>query len=530
MSNSYLGMYMYTNNIGLFFRYSSCISFNQTIEIHAEDIKVKCKDRNFQSVYENVHTIINPNILTKKVRWKTDNIPPSVIFLGIDSMSKMNFARALPKSHSFLETNDFINLKGYTKIGENTFPNLVSILTGKTKDEIYRNCNPAKHELNSCEFIWDKFRKLGFITAYGEDETAIGTFNYQRTGFKQKPTDFYLRPYMLAAESLKSFKVNSLTVCSGPENTGERIMSFVTDFAKIGKNYPKFGLFWINSFSHENINLPSSMDNTILKFLQNIYEVLDNTFLIFLSDHGFRFDQFRWSNFGWFEDKLPFIYIYVPDTFKKKHKAEYLNLLDNGEKLTNPFDLHMTLQHLLKMSNATYEVTQSTACTNCHSLFKPIDEKRTCQDAAISQQWCLCQEPIEVDKNTQIVKQAANYIVSEVNNLVQSSNKSKTCAYYYLKTVVSSLMTENYKNNTNRSKHLTISLITIPYARFEATVQTLENLHNISNFQIVGRIIRINRYADDTKCIYTQLKEYCYCRGLITSITSAISHMLNFVQ
>lgn len=33
--------------------------------------------------------------------------------------------RSLPRSREFLQQNDFIELKGYNKVGENTFPNIM---------------------------------------------------------------------------------------------------------------------------------------------------------------------------------------------------------------------------------------------------------------------------------------------------------------------------------------------------------------------------------------------------------------------
>jgi hypothetical protein len=38
-----------------------------------------------------------------------------------------------------------------------------------------------------------EFRKIGYVTQYGEDSAAVGTFTYRLKGFDQQPTDHYSR-------------------------------------------------------------------------------------------------------------------------------------------------------------------------------------------------------------------------------------------------------------------------------------------------------------------------------------------------
>lgn len=84
------------------------------------------------------------------------------------------------------------------QIDDNTFPNLMAILVGYNSTLAYNVCQPTlPGKLESCPFIWKDFRDAGYVTAYGEDEADISTFNYHKTGFIVPPTDFYLRPYML---------------------------------------------------------------------------------------------------------------------------------------------------------------------------------------------------------------------------------------------------------------------------------------------------------------------------------------------
>lgn len=77
----------------------------------------------------------------------------------------------------------------------------MAILTGYNHSLAYDVCQPEKvGKLDKCPFVWNDFHANGYVTSYGEDETSISSFNYNKKGFLKPPTDYYLRPYMLAAE------------------------------------------------------------------------------------------------------------------------------------------------------------------------------------------------------------------------------------------------------------------------------------------------------------------------------------------
>jgi hypothetical protein len=88
-----------------------------------------------------------------------------------------------------------IPLFGYNKVGDNTFPNLIPLLTGMSAHELARACYPNhKTKLDACPFIWKHFAAAGYRTAFGEDFPDIATFNYHKIGFVEQPVDYYARP------------------------------------------------------------------------------------------------------------------------------------------------------------------------------------------------------------------------------------------------------------------------------------------------------------------------------------------------
>jgi len=56
-----------------------------------------------------------------------------VAVIGIDSISRLNFMRQMVKSYSFINKEMSGDVMyGFTKVGENTFPNVIPMLTGRS--------------------------------------------------------------------------------------------------------------------------------------------------------------------------------------------------------------------------------------------------------------------------------------------------------------------------------------------------------------------------------------------------------------
>jgi len=106
----------------------------------------------------------------------------------------------MPKTRSYLLKNlSAVEMKGYTKVAENTLPNVVPLLTGLTLEEMKLKCafKSGLHvQIDSCPFIWHNYSADGYKTSYAEDDIDIGIFNMNwKYAFKNPPTDFYFRPF-----------------------------------------------------------------------------------------------------------------------------------------------------------------------------------------------------------------------------------------------------------------------------------------------------------------------------------------------
>ncbi|XP_054011813.1 uncharacterized protein LOC128894230 [Hylaeus anthracinus] len=473
-------------------------------------------------IYKNVHPVLS----TDKVRerWRRNDSQPtppiqlsrklSVLLLGIDSVSRLNFLRSAPSADKYLRETGWVRLDGYNKMADNTFPNLMAILTGQNQTEAYAICKPTvPYKLDQCPFLWHNFRNAGYVTAYGEDETTLSTFNYLKVGFMDPPTDYYLRPYILACEKLLKVKKRfGLKYCTGPETSFDRILDYALEFARSFLGLPYFGLFWTTSISHENANGLSSMDSRLLSKLKYLERegVLNDSMVVFLSDHGMRWGPIRNTLVGWYEERLPFIYIWLPEWFRLERPDAYASLRANARRLTSPFDLYETLRDVVGLSGG--KANPSSACPDCHSLLgpRPVPLQRGCSDAGISSHWCACTAFKPADPRDPIVENGAKAFLEHTESHLTGYKDKKghrLCSKLRLKKIHHVDRAIDFANSTDLVFFYMLQ-VTPGDAKFEVTVRYHENeTYTVSDHEVS----RINPYASGAKCLDHGMKQYCHC-------------------
>ncbi|XP_047001261.1 uncharacterized protein LOC124617960 isoform X1 [Schistocerca americana] len=485
-----------------------------------EFLLVKCG-----KVMVNAHVVVaETEAVRRRVEAQQEQAAPglSVLLLGIDSMSRLSLFRTMPHTVELLQRRGWVEYKGYNKVGDNTFPNLIALLTGLSYEKVKKVCCKTKETpMDDIPLIWKDFHQQGYITAYAEDEVFISTFNYQKGGFKHQPTDYYLRPFFLATnKKLKSKSTDQSATCAGSLSVSEHILRYAVDFATVFQNASYFALFWVNNFSHDNLNTPSAMDIKIMYLLQELTDsgVLNNTLVLFFSDHGMRFGKIRETVVGWFEDRLPFLYFWIPPWFRSNYPDAYKNIVTNSNRLTSPFDVHATLRDVLERAGRTdSEMSVKNAsleCPTCNSLFREIPYDRKCKDAGIQPHWCACTEYRTVSTKDTTMQACAKYALSELQSMLDAANKErkvKLCADLKLKRVVEGKSNDlDIKAETDHVDYVVVFQTTPGDGLFEATVRHFHK--DPASFSLTGQISRLNIYANQSRCISdAHLKLYCYC-------------------
>ena len=149
-----------------------------------------------------IHNQIIPLIPTKEKSSKFNNIP-NILLLAIDSISYINFKRHFIRTEKFVKQHDFYELRGYNKVGQNTFPNMIPFLLGRHENEMVKPGQLMKTKFGEWPIIWKNYSSKGFMTTFVEEMGSKGLFQFKGQGFKKKPTDYETRPFHMEIRSQK---------------------------------------------------------------------------------------------------------------------------------------------------------------------------------------------------------------------------------------------------------------------------------------------------------------------------------------
>lgn len=379
------------------------------------------------------------------------------------------------------------------------------------------------------------------MTQWGEDLQSVGTFHMRLKGFREPPVDHYARPFYLVAESMRSAK----PYCFGSITRFQSMLNYMKDLFLMYPNQPKFSFLFHSHYSHDSNNPLPYADDELLEFLKWMNENghFDRTVFFLMADHGARYSHLRKTYQGKLEERLPFMSIRLPKEFQDKYPQYMTNLRINSHRLTTPFDIHETFEHLFEfLSPDPYQ----SKTNRSYSLFQSIPENRTCTDADVEQHWCACLNWNEVAINLTIINEFGEQAVQFLNEFI--SDEKKECAKLSLDRVfkANELQTNERllrfvgsndrdgrvpsfqnvdKNRTNlnlpadQPKFYQIQFETVPgHGQFELTG---EYNPKTGRFLIEKkRLSRMNKYGKTSACIANkrpEFREICYCANLVQS-------------
>lgn len=483
------------------------IYFVNNITVPDEMVEVVCT-LNSNIIYKHYHIFIRP---TSSVKNRKDG-DVSVLVLGLDSVSRMNFHRQMPKTSAFLSEIGTVEMLGYNKVEDNTFPNMIPVLSGMSIEELKKNCWPKYEDyFDKCHFVWDDFKKANFSTAFVEDSPIIGMFNYLKSGFLKKPTDHYLRPIMLEAEKNLGHEYFGNTICCiGPQLGMTLLFDYAFKIALSMTNHLYMNVFWTTSLTHDYIEYPKFGDNDLRDFFDKFNKSgeLNKTVVILMSDHGIRWGPFRDTYQGSLEDKLPMLKFIIPEWFQNMYPSAMKNLNKNTIRLTTPYDLHETLLEFINTKQLDDDSiairTKMTGNKRGISLFLEIPENKTCDTAGIPKNYCACHgKRVELSVGNSNVVEAAKVLMQYVNSKLSMYT---LCAYLTLYEIHKASV-EMGKDNSS-VKDYEIQVTTVPgFAKFEATLRQYNG-----NFKMIGSVSRLNVYGNQSLCVNdAKMKLLCYC-------------------
>ncbi|XP_049518982.1 uncharacterized protein LOC119442685 [Dermacentor silvarum] len=567
----------------------ACVPVSNGTTIDVEFIRLTCSDAQGALVYINYHAFVirKPRVEKRCAAARLRRHPPdgandsdfvspvqkrgkfatySVLLVGADSLSRNNMKRSHSKTVKYLENRmHAVWLNGMNALGENTLENIVPLLTGQHIQELKKGCwNDFSQFWDNCTFLWKLFANAGYRTLYAEDNGVISTFNYLKPGFKEQPTDYYMRTFLLPFEmELGHYKVSCLSspsssafflapsslsplfsspaplncyLCVAQSLIAEVVLNFTRDFAITFHNEPYFAFTWINALTHDYASTRWGGDEIFHKFFESLYEGghLNKTIVVFLSDHGMRWGSIRRTFAGLLEGRLPGYLWYLPRSLTRRHPRLLHVLKENAHRLTTPLDVYATLRGVLEdfklldaPSTAPFlrKTQRKYDGIRMTSLFTPVRMNRTCDDTGMEQQWCSCLRRTPISTSSWPVPQVAEAVVREINRILEPY--SPRCARLSLLHVDNAYahVVDDPKDSVSFTpswtewlfslghgesdvRELTVSLVTVPgEAVFEATARVFRDV-----VTVIGEVLRISLYGNSSHCVPTMpYRKFCYC-------------------
>jgi len=202
-------------------------------------VKVYCKSSGKNNgddarlVYENYHA--HPQLAIVRKQNEERRRPPfakpddenlSVLLMGIDSVSLSMFKRLMPATADYLASQMqmffftsmyLFNITEwgkicafkvvcecleFNKVGDNSYPNLMPLLTGKIAESGQPKDLPSElpttlgKTMDDLPFIWKQFEaQKNYAIGINEEVPIMDLFHYKRAGFRRKPVPFYYHSY-----------------------------------------------------------------------------------------------------------------------------------------------------------------------------------------------------------------------------------------------------------------------------------------------------------------------------------------------
>ena len=509
----------------------------QPIYVPADVVRTRCYDH--KNDLKQDHILLNVDYRTvtqnKNLQDETnDNL--SVYIFGIDSTSRLNAERKLKKTLRYIreELGGYV-FEGHTKIAENTYPNLVPFLVG-----IKAYTPEMSMDVNDILFIWNKFSRKGYVTYFTEDAPQMSMFR----GFTNPPSDHYILPFFIALRQLRSYKIHdamlffeaqriklskSSTLCYGDTPKFRLLMDYFERFFDVYHKKRKFIMSWFNELTHDHLNMLEHADDHLynhFKFLKDRRH-LDNTVLIFTSDHGIRVNAVRNTAIGRVEDRMPFFSIVLPNHLKERYPHIHRAMTLNTKTLTTHWDGFALLTDILNQNFKKRPAFRiSDKLPRGISLLREIPKRRTCFDAEIQEHYCPCYSSYRISTQQPFLYQIAKVIVDQLNSDLEIFRDK--CAILTLEYIdTAELINSNFQRDETHeefsfkkylnvfssrsnlpSRYLVVVMTSPGHALFESTV----NYRNKHDIELLGDINRINRYGNQSSCInHKVLRTSCYC-------------------
>jgi len=478
-----------------------------------------------------------PVVGSKKVREKESEY--SVVTLIFDSLSQMNLKRSFPESLKVLESAGAILYEGHHKVGHNTYPNVMGLLSGNNGGE-WPADSPSRQgmyyfDVEKPPLITQIYRKYGYTTLHLEDMQLYGDLTRVGTvGFKHPPAQIYYRSPLWALVQTWSDMRNVLIgkfgayACLQDQMLHVQLFRVIEDFVMMYRENLYSAYIHLSEYIHNDVNMAKHYDKDFAAMLTRLLEsgALEHTFFLVLGDHGYQRaeGQFVLTEQGRTENNMAAFTLIPPQSWvnnnnnndsnneinyqinensKHQNKIRLQNLSKNAKYLTSHYDIHQTLRDILRMANNSAESDfRLQPASHGSSLFTDFGS-RTCKQADVPEEFCSCSDGLtQLDPKREDLRELTVAVLKDREESLRSLGLCHPLKLANIKDV--------FLKEEKGSKLFKVQLtVQAKSAQFEAVIK-IENGADVS-----VKLTRQDWYSGTGSCVPTKLaylKPYCICR------------------
>ncbi len=369
-----------------------------------------------------------------------------------------------------------------------------------------------------------------------EDRPDVMGFNWAASGFRESPFHHYFRVFQLAMQNndaLPKFTSGySRNNCYGAKRKTAISFDYFMEFLHKYKDRKFFTFTFLGQLTHQYESGMYNLEPYFTRSIQNLSDtgVLNNSLLILFSDHGYRISNYASTEPGYFEARLPFVYLVFPKWWQEKYPTLYTNLKLNSRRLTSNFDLYATLFDVVNENFLSRDMADRRQ--RGISLLAEVPPSRRCRDAGIPPLWCSCGARTPLDNTSAIAQQSAHILLSQLNSAI--NRQSTKCVPFQLSSIVDAKLLHfdredrEEKSQINVATNVLIIIEVKPHgARFRSTVRIESQSKSNSQKQNEpsekfvmdeSNVERIGMYGNQSHCINDvdkPLRPICLCKDVL---------------
>uniref|UniRef100_A0AC35UEF1 Sulfatase domain-containing protein n=1 Tax=Rhabditophanes sp. KR3021 TaxID=114890 RepID=A0AC35UEF1_9BILA len=454
----------------------------------------------------------------------------NVHMILIDTVGEYSYQRTLVKTNKVIrDMYKAFEFKLHHKVGENTLPNVKAMLMNIRSEDVVDNLKARptlKAEMSERAFCNSDKSKFPFIPRYFQQNNYItmrtqdwwySTFGHPascRPVFKYDH-DAYAFSGIITRDKvvkdvfkkkcLESYKVN---------------LKYLEEYMEAYKDKKLFSFNFLTNIQHENINGLYHADESLSKFFHNNANNFENSFVIFMADHGVRFGKYREkTDLGQFEDSNPFLRLMLPKKLRENKKLMEV-VENNSKKFTSQYDIFATLIDILTEGSKTdFSDLQYKDFSNTVMNYQVKGQSLLRQ--TLDRDEYEMQIPVAYQFYKKEINDLVEKLFPEINNLIITNCVKAMNKMLEEADLMGKCVPLKAKQNGSNHKINVLNLNGKPF--FEVEIDVFPGKGRFAgqvneNYEVVPNSFRrLNAYKDEAEVCETEssARQYCYCKKLL---------------